>query len=1245
MKFPASFKQSLTLNFVAVAVLPLLLLGVFGIQYVEHKHLETISSLLDAHALDVSHEATEFLEYTSASLTLIEKTLNSKLLRNDAEINQYLQMAINESNSFESIYLLDKEHKVTHLGLSENNTANRDDFLGLDFSAHEIFTAHSSFSSQVWSNTFLSTVTAEPSITLGITLKSGVLLGTVSLKKLSAELVERLELVSGSFRFSLLDHHGVLIADSRPELTLQRLNLRLHPEVRNALDHQIEVVSKRHEDDSLLESVRLVPKTGWAAYASLPIHEAMADVAHLRYLLITVLTFAACMGIVLAVWLSRRMLRPVLLLRDAAREVARGNYDQRLKTALYEELEDLSGSFREMIVAVDEREQSISDNRARYRNLVNSIDGIVWELDLAEFRFTFVSDQAEQVLGYPAQRWLEEKDFWLEHIYADDRDWVLAFCDTETKALRDHDFEYRMIAADGRLVWLKDIASVVVVDGHPVRLRGVMLDITKRKEIELHLIETTERLQLLLNQIPFGCVMWDAEDRVELWNPAAEEIFGFTLKEVVGLHPHEFLVPDYVQEETSKILDQLKIGDQRAQNINENLTKDGRTITCEWHNTTLQNPDGTTKGVISMVQDVSQRAADENALKESEVRFRTVFQINPDAVLITRISDGHLLSVNDYCLSMLGYTYEEMIGKTTLELDLWVDTAERDKYMDLVRKEGAAENYEMALRTKAGRIRIGLTSARSLMLNDEPCLLAVVRDITEMKEAENRMARSEARFRSLISVMGEGLLILGYNGEIVQCNQTAERILRMKTEDIIGKLNDELIHSVIYEDGRPYASGEHPSSITLQTGESVVNQIMGIPQDDGQTIWLQVNTHALGLDKSGKPVAVVVTFADVTRLKQTETELRENEKHLQTLSMQLQGVLEAIPDRIMILDTEMQIVWLNWLEDDIDPEGEKKFENVCCYELPGVTCGPLAGLIASLCETCPVKKAFESGRTEDEQIELSDGRHLSLRAFPVFDELGVVVNVIQVAQDITESLHHQAQAMRTGQLAALGELAAGVAHEINNPINGVINYAQLILNKAVADSREQELSQRIIRESERVATIVRELLFFAREESQEISKTTVSDALSEALSLTQNQLNKEGVKLHIQLPDDLPGIVSRSHQIQQLFLNLISNSRYALTDKYPGTDQDKILLIKGEEIRKDGQPFVRVAFRDHGAGIAADLLPRVLNPFTTTKPSAEGTGLGLSISHEIVQKHGGTLSIDSVHGEFTEVVIELPAAM
>ena len=1234
------------LHFVAVAVLPIMLLGIFSLHYFRQKHLETISRLVDAHALNVTAEAAGFLNDVSAALALIAAMSDTEDFQDEDSMARHLQLAIDAAKSFESIYLLDRQRKIINLALSARNTVSRPDYLGLDLSAHEIFSAGPILEKPVWSDIFLSAVTVEPSVTLGIPVANGTILGTVSLQKISEELAGRLGGTSYGFQFSLIDHNGTLVADSRPQMTELRPNLRLHPQVLAALDDHVETSSAFQDGNPLLESVRLVPGVGWAAYVSLPVEEALQGLTPLRYALISMLTFAALLGVTLSFWLSRWALRPILNLRDAVGAVAQGNYKQALPIVRYEELEDLSGSFREMIAAVEEREHSIGQSRARFQELVNSIDGIVWELDLADFRFTFVSDQAERILGYPVKKWLEDKDFWQRHIHDDDRDRVISFCNAGALARRDHDFEYRMIAADGRTVWLRDLVTVIVEDGQPVRLSGVMLDITSRKSAELDLQQTTGRLQLLIDRMPLACIVWGADHKVELWNPEAEKIFGFTDDEVVGKRSFgsfDFLIANPDDEEGPEASQRFDKGALLAHNITENTTKDGRTIVCEWHNTPLLGTDGRIIGGISMVNDITERVDAEAALRESELRFRTVFDTNPDAVLITRLNDGIILSVNDYCLAMTGYAREELLGRTSRELGLWADSEERDNYIESVRECGKIENFEMKLFTKAGRQRIGLASARILILNDEQCLLHVIRDITEMKEAEARMIRSELRFRSLVSVLGEGIIILGFNGEIVQCNQAAERILRKNAKDIIGAFHEEVFYGAVREDGSLLPIANSPSTQTLQTGKPVVNQVMGLPGNDGRVVWVQMNTYALGLGKSGKPLAVVASFADVTSLKEIERELRDNEKHLQTLSRQFQGVLEAIPDRILILDRDMQVVWINWSEENSDSSSNLASQNLRCHQLSGVECGPSSESDSALCDNCPVRKTFETGCTETVQKELANGRTLALRTFPVFNEDQEVVNVIEIAQDITEELHQQSQTMRTGQLAALGELAAGVAHEINNPINGVINYAQLILNKAIADSREQELSKRIIKESERIATIVRELLYFAREESEESSRITIRAALDEALALMQHRMNKQGIILQIKLPDNLPMIESRSHQIQRLFLNLITNASYALMEKYPDPDPDKILLITGELLQKNQQLMVRVVFRDHGIGIPEELLERVVNPFVTTKPAGEGTGLGLSISHEIVQKHRGSLTIESVVGEYTEVIVELPA--
>ncbi len=235
MKFPASFKQALLLNFLVVTVLPILFLGVFSFRYFTNQHIVTLTELLNAHAEDVSSEAGEFLHDTSSILFMVAEMISDRRLHGDEKISRHLQLALEQSDSFESIFVLNEDNKVIHMALAESSLSRYKDYLGLDMSAHKIFSADKGkLAGPRWSDTFLSTITVEPSITLAIPLENGTLLGTVSLQRLTEALIERIGKVSHGFNFSLLDQHGVIIADSSPGVTSQRLNMRLHPEIRAA---------------------------------------------------------------------------------------------------------------------------------------------------------------------------------------------------------------------------------------------------------------------------------------------------------------------------------------------------------------------------------------------------------------------------------------------------------------------------------------------------------------------------------------------------------------------------------------------------------------------------------------------------------------------------------------------------------------------------------------------------------------------------------------------------------------------------------------------------------------------------------------------------------------------------------------------------------------------------------------------------------------------------------------------------
>ncbi len=292
------------------------------------------------------------------------------------------------------------------------------------------------------------------------------------------------------------------------------------------------------------------------------------------------------------------------------------------------------------------------------------------------------------------------------------------------------------------------------------------------------------------------------------------------------------------------------------------------------------------------------------------------------------------------------------------------------------------------------------------------------------------------------------------------------------------------------------------------------------------------------------------------------------------------------------------------------------------------------------------KKVIESGQTVDmEEKYIKDEKELFIHTIktPLRNEDGAIIGILGVFLDVSEKVSLQMEAVRVRHLVSLGELAAGVAHEINNPIMGVINCAQILSDKCSDGSREKDVTGRIIKEGKRIANIVSRLLSYARRgEAKESAQ--IHELVSEALALTDAQLHKDGILINVNVPQQLPAIFVRYQQIQQVFLNLISNARYALNQKYPGEHAGKTLDISARQISINDSPYVRIDFYDRGTGIPAGILGKVMDPFFTSKPKGKGTGLGLSISHGIISGHGGKLSVESNEGEFTRITITLPVA-
>lgn len=242
----------------------------------------------------------------------------------------------------------------------------------------------------------------------------------------------------------------------------------------------------------------------------------------------------------------------------------------------------------------------------------------------------------------------------------------------------------------------------------------------------------------------------------------------------------------------------------------------------------------------------------------------------------------------------------------------------------------------------------------------------------------------------------------------------------------------------------------------------------------------------------------------------------------------------------------------------------------------------------------------------------------------------------------------QRQLYESAKLASLGELSAGVAHEINNPLNGVINFAQLLKDEPVERTEfELKMIDGIIDEGGRIAQIVRGLLTFARHDENEPRQINLAEMINTSIALFGRQFEKDGVRVEIDIVPGLPSVSGDVSRLRQVIVNMISNAHHALKAKSVAANGERLFSIKAHQVekiaagRKQGE-LVRLEFYDNGIGINRKDIPRVFDPFFTTRRDSGGTGLGLSISFGIIRDHGGTITVSSEEGRYTRFQIELP---
>ncbi len=504
------------------------------------------------------------------------------------------------------------------------------------------------------------------------------------------------------------------------------------------------------------------------------------------------------------------------------------------------------------------------------------------------------------------------------------------------------------------------------------------------------------------------------------------------------------------------------------------------------------------------------------------------------------------------------------------------------------------------------------------------------------KQAE-RIKDNEEQLRVLYEDLPDALfLVNAESGRIQDANQAASSLLGRPLGEIIGLHQSDLHPPELKESSRErFSEFRRQAEQTSRIGpiESLVLR------SDGERVPVEISARFIQV--SGEPVLQAL-FHDISPHRRAAELLRREKEQAQMyldvagvafISLDREGGIQLINRRgleILGYSSDRQLLGRDWFETCVPEHARGAARAIFERQVAG---------------EAPFEEHSEGAaltRTGDER--LMAWHNTLLRQ----DE--EILGMLSSGEDITqqrlaeyEKTLMESQLRQGQKLESIGTLATGVAHEINNPLTGIINYAQLIYDRTEGDMQRKYASE-ILHEGNRVAKIVRNLLAFSYKGDDSQSLARVEDVVDSTLSLIGAALRKDQVQLSVDISPNLPRIRCRAHEIEQVLLNLLTNARDALNERYAEYDENKILKITVDRVAHDSRSWIRIVVEDHGKGISAEDIDRIFDPFFSTKTREKGTGLGLFVSYGLIRDHHGRLGVESKPGIYTRFIVELPAA-
>jgi two-component system NtrC family sensor kinase len=485
----------------------------------------------------------------------------------------------------------------------------------------------------------------------------------------------------------------------------------------------------------------------------------------------------------------------------------------------------------------------------------------------------------------------------------------------------------------------------------------------------------------------------------------------------------------------------------------------------------------------------------------------------------------------------------------------------------------------------------------------------VLKDVTDRREAERR-------YRELFDNIQEGLFFSAPDGRFVEVNDALVRMLGYASR---GDLLQADVRTQVY-----FSPERHQELAEQMEQHGVVrNREETLRRRDGSPVYVLINAFAVR-DNQDRIVQYRGLMLDISGLKNFQSELQRERDFSGKILNNTQSL-------ILVADTAGLISYANRRWSDLG------------YEHGQLLGRPLEDLVppARRSILTDAMSATVAGRQVDNldlQILRGDGRigQFSVNLSPMRDEQGEVNSLVVVMTDVTDAATLQFKLMHAEKMAAVGQLVSGVAHEVNNPLTAILGFADLLMeNPELPESARKDMRV-ILQEAQRTKQIVQNLLSFARQMPPQRRPVQLNAILRRTVQLRAYDFQSHGVEIIEQLDNELPHVIGDSHQLQQVFLNILNNAYDAVRESArPARIEIMSARIAG---------FVEVSFRDNGYGIShAD---RIFDPFFTTKEVGKGTGLGLSICYGIVHEHGGEiLCHNNTDAEGATFIVRLPATL